>query len=233
MMSGTVSMSYCYDIRSFGARENTMSVEDLRLPKSHDRPMITHDEIMAEMRERVAHGLLRPKDIGEALGLPSPRVSEMLKGRRRIQQDEMPKLAKLLGLGEQTNVRKIKRIGRVPAGALREALQEAAGTLEVSANLPKGVFALEVDGESMNKIAPFGCDVIVDPNDKSLFSGDLYVLSEGGEFTFKRFLQDPARLVPLSSDTSHVDIPLGDQPINIVGRVVSVLIGAEHLRKMQ
>lgn len=197
--------------------------------------MVTADQILQEMHRWVSSGRLLQKDIAAELGIAPARVNEMLKGRRRVQQSEMPVLARLFGMeaDPESNVRRIKRVGRVPAGSLREALQETTDTVEVSANLPKGVFALEVDGESMNKIAPFGADVIVDPADTSLFSGDLYVLgNQVGEFTFKRYLENPARLVPLSSDPSHQEIILGREQINIIGRVVSVLIGAEHLRRM-
>lgn len=197
--------------------------------------MITHDDILVELRRWVTSGKVRQKEIAEELGIAPARVSEMLKGERKVQQREMPILVRYFGMdeGPDPSVRRIARIGMVPASSLREALAATSGSLEVPANLPKGVFALEVDGESMNKIAPFGCDVIVDPNDKNLFAGDLYVLgNEAGEFTFKRFVQDPARLVPLSTDPSHKGIALGSEPINIVGRVVSVLIGAEHLRRM-
>lgn len=197
--------------------------------------MLTHDQIMQEMLIWVSEGRISQKEIASLLGVAPARVSEMRAGTRRIQQSEMPILAKRFGMEDEqaSNVRRIKRIGRVPAGALREALRDTTDTVEVGASVPKGVFALEVDGESMNKVAPFGCDVIVDPSDKALFSGDLYVLSnDDGEFTFKRYLENPARLVPLSSDSSHKEIPLGGEPINIIGRVVSVVIGPEQLRRM-
>ncbi len=197
--------------------------------------MLTHDDILAELRRWISSGKVLQKEVAAELGIAPARVTEMLKGTRKVQQREMPILVRYFGMdeGPDPSVRKIARIGMVPAGALREALSDAPNSIEVPANLPKGVFALEVDGESMNKIAPLGCDVIVDPNDKKLFSGDLYVVSnEAGEFTFKRFMQDPARLVPLSTDLAHKEIEIGSEPINIIGRVVSVLIGSDFLRRM-
>ncbi len=197
--------------------------------------MVTHDEILEELRLWISSRKVLQKEIADELGVAPARVSEMLKGARKIQPREMPILVRYFGMdeGPDPSVRRIARIGMVPAGGLREALADAPNSIEVPANLPKGVFALEVDGESMNKIAPMGCDVIVDPSDKKLFSGDLYVISnEAGEFTFKRFMQDPARLVPLSTDPAHKEIEIGAEPINIIGRVVSVLIGADFLRRM-
>lgn len=212
-----------------------MSVKDAGPALAQCVRMVTHDELMATMLAWVESGRIRPADLARELSIPSPRVSEMLRGRRRIQQDEMPILTKLFGLGQnpESNVRRIKRLGAVPAGDLRQAVEEATDTLEVRSDLPPTVFALEVDGESMNLIAPFGADIIVDPADKSLFSGDMYVLGDGaGGFTFKLFKQDPARLVPLSNDPAHKVIPLGSQAIDIVGRVVSVQLGAGALRKL-
>lgn len=233
-ISGIVAIQHDYVNRSAHASDFTMSVGDYPLRKSHDVRMVTHDELLATMRDWVSQGKTRPKDLGDVLGLPSSRVSEMLGGRRRIQQHEMPKLVEFFGLGGQSsNVRKIKRIGQVPAGDLREAVAQSTDEIEVSADLPSGVFALEVDGESMNLVAPLGCDVIVDPNDKSLFAGDFYVVGDGrGGFTFKLFSQDPARLIPLSDDPSHTTIMLGAEPIEIIGRVVSVQLGAGVLRRL-
>jgi len=197
--------------------------------------MLTHDQILQELHAWVADRRLLQKDIAAELGVAPARISEMLKGERRIQQKEMPILARLFGMEEEpdSNVRRIKRVGRVPAGSLRQALQETTDSIEVTSSVPKGAFALEVDGESMNKIAPFGADVVINPNDKSLFSGDLYVLGNDlGDVTFKQYLENPARLVPLSSDKSHKVIHIGGEPISIVGRVVSVVIGPEQLRRM-
>lgn len=224
-----------YENRNQSARENTNFVIDGRIRSSQCRAMVTHDEILAELRRWIGSGKVQQKELAAELGIAPARINEMLKGTRKVQQREMPILVRYFGMdeGPDPSVRKIARIGMVPAGELREALAAAPNTIEVPANLPKGVFALEVDGESMNKIAPLGCDVIVDPSDKKLFSGDLYVVSnEAGEFTFKRFMQDPARLVPLSTDPTHKEIEIGAEPINIIGRVVSVSIGAEFLRRM-
>lgn len=212
-----------------------MCVGDERLPNAQFARMVTHDELMETLHAWIAGGRIRPGDVAKELGIPSPRVSEMLGGRRRIQQDEMPVLSRLLGLDDEpeSNVRRVKRIGQVPAGQLQQALDESADMIDVSVDLPKGVFALEVSGESMNLVAPFGADVIVDPNDKNLFADDFYVVGDGsGEFTLKLFKQDPARLVPLSDNPAYRIIPLGGAPVDIVGRVVSVSLNAGALRRM-
>lgn len=212
-----------------------MFVIDRPLRFPHGLPMLTHDDILDELRRWIDGGRLQQKEIAAELGVAPARISEILKGTRRIQQREMPILARLFGMSDpgDSNVRRIRRVGRVPAGSLREALAETTDSVEVSASVPKGSVAIEVDGESMNKIAPFGCDVIVDLDDKALFAEDLYVLAnDAGELTFKRYSENPARLIPLSSDPAHTETMLGAEPIRIVGRVVSVIIGAHHLRRM-
>lgn len=212
-----------------------MFVIDPPLRFSHGPQMLTHDDLLAELHRWIEGGRLQQKEVAAELGIAPARVSEMLNGRRRIQQREMPILARLFGMSDpaDSNVRRIRRVGRVPAGSLREALAETTDTVEVSASVPRGSVAIEVDGESMNKIAPFGCDVIVDLDDKALFAEDLYVIAnEAGELTFKRYSENPARLIPLSTDPSHTETLLGADPIRIIGRVVSVIIGAQHLRRM-
>ena len=38
------------------------------------------------------------KDAAEALGIPAPRMTDIIKGNREVQSDEVIKLAKLLGI---------------------------------------------------------------------------------------------------------------------------------------
>src|SRR3546814_15055330 len=67
-------------------------------------------------------------------------------------------------------------------------------------SLPKGVFALFIDGDSIDKIAPDGATIIVDPSDKLLVDRALYLMMNGtGGATVKLFFSDPARLEPCSN----------------------------------
>src|SRR3546814_3249207 len=61
-------------------------------------------------------------------------------------------------------------------------------------SFPKGVFALFIDGDSIDKIAPDGATIIVDPSDKLLVDRALYLMMNGtGGATVKLFFSDPAR----------------------------------------
>src|SRR3546814_10331275 len=58
-------------------------------------------------------------------------------------------------------------------------------------SFPKGVFALFIDGDSIDKIAPDGATIIVDPSDKLLVDRALYLMMNGtGGATVKLFFSE-------------------------------------------
>src|SRR3546814_14729744 len=80
-------------------------------------------------------------------------------------------------------------------------------------SLPKGGFALFIDGDSIDKIAPDGATIIVDPSDKLLVDRALYLMMNGtGGATVKLFFSDPARLEPCSNTPEHQTIYPGEEP---------------------
>jgi len=86
-------------------------------------------------------------------------------------------------------------------------------------------FILQIDGDSMNKIAPDGSYIVVDRSDRTLIAGKSYIFAINGEATFKRYRAKPLRLEPLSFNPDHSYIELenlGD--IQVVGRVVKVFM---------
>src|SRR3546814_8475839 len=95
-------------------------------------------------------------------------------------------------------IRQIPRIGKASAGAWKEAIHDPMGWMPCpDPSFPKGVFALFIDGDSIDKIAPDGATIIVDPSDKLLVDRALYLMMNGtGGATVKLFFSDPARLEP-------------------------------------
>src|SRR3546814_5049052 len=88
-------------------------------------------------------------------------------------------------------------------------------------SFPKGVFALFIDGDSIDKIAPDGATIIVDPSDKLLVDRALYLMMNGtGGATVKLFFSDPARLEPCSNNPEHQTIYPGEEPFFVIGRVI-------------
>lgn len=113
-------------------------------------------------------------------------------------------------------------IGMVSAGNWREAVVETDNYIAAPVS-GRNVFGLVVDGSSMDKIAPHGSTVMVDPDRPELHDGLHYVVMNGeGEATFKQYRANPARLEPCSTDPQYKPIMLGQEPFTIVGRVLGV-----------
>src|SRR3546814_10853466 len=71
-------------------------------------------------------------------------------------------------------------IGKASAGAWKEAIHDPMGWMPCpDPSFPKGVFALFIDGDSIDKIAPDGATIIVDPSDKPLVDRALYLMMNG------------------------------------------------------
>lgn len=121
------------------------------------------------------------------------------------------------------SVRQIPLVGRAPAGNWREAIEVPIGYVwaRVDRTGPNA-FAVEIDGDSMNLILPDGGWAVIDPDQRSFFDKKVYLVMNGdAEATLKRYVSNPARLVPVSTNDTHGDILLTGDPITIIGRVVS------------
>ncbi|MBR9779631.1 MAG: helix-turn-helix domain-containing protein [Rhodospirillales bacterium] len=124
---------------------------------------------------------------------------------------------------------KIPVLGWVSAGAFTNSetvvIDEISryDTIECADVDPNTCFALVIQGDSMNMIAPEGSTIIVDVSRKEPVDKKFYVVANnGGEATFKQFKASPPRLEPLSTNPVHETIfPQGD--ILIVGRVIRVI----------
>jgi SOS-response transcriptional repressor LexA len=166
-------------------------------------------------------------ELASYLGLDPDKVSKALSGKRKFTVVEMDKARELvrnsLGLNI-SEVRSIPLLGSVPAGSWREAVRNSRGTVPVADDgTPPNAYALIADGDSMDRVAPDGSTIIVDPDDLDLYPGRYYVVRNGdGDATFKQFKMDPARLAPCSTNSDHQDILLGRDKFQIVGRVVAV-----------
>jgi predicted XRE-type DNA-binding protein len=96
-----------------------MSVIDAGLRFSQRSAVITHDDIMAELLRQLEAKQVLAKDVAAHLGIARPRITEMVKGDRRIQQHEMAPLVGLLGMGEgstqeESTARVVRLWDRIP-----------------------------------------------------------------------------------------------------------------------
>lgn len=149
-----------------------------------------------------------------------------------------PSLAHLKRLAERFNVTVAEVIGETAPKPVPVVSWVSAGKLRAShpvyesdilrvvhvANLPTGDWmALEVDGDSMNRIAPPGSIIVLDRRDDRLLDGKFYVFgNDEGEATFKRYRSNPERLQPFSTNPDHETHYLTEE-MKLVGRVHQVL----------
>lgn len=192
---------------------------------------LSHDERVdrEEMRRRMRAKGVRQVHLANALGLTPEKVSKSLdaKGTRTFSDDEMRIVRQMLREDDEpihaADHPALPLIGQVQAGTWSEAVQQSGATMpSPTPDPPRKAFALEVVGDSMNRLVAAGGRVIVDPDDRDLYPERYYVVLNGrGETTFKQFLADPARLVPCSDNPTHKPIPLGGgETFTIVGRVI-------------
>jgi repressor LexA len=195
------------------------------------RRKLSHDARVdrAEIRERMKARRLKQVDLANALGIDPDKVSKSLsdRGTREFTPDEMLIIRQMLreegDLPSPADYHTIPIIGQVQAGTWNEAVQRPIGGMpSPEPFMSRRVFGLQVAGDSMDEYVEDGATVLVDPEDKALFPGRFYVvINEGGETTYKRYRENPSRLVPCSSNKAHKDILLGgDQTFTIVGRVI-------------
>lgn len=124
---------------------------------------------------------------------------------------------------------RVPLISMVSAGNLRDQPGITAADVErwlQVADLPAGEWiALGVEGDSMNRVAPDGCTILVNRADDRLLDGKYYVFSlAGGEATFKRYRREPVEILqPFSTNPDHTSIPVAGNDLYVFGRARRVI----------
>jgi repressor LexA len=161
--------------------------------------------------------------LARMLGITPDKFSKTLKGTRQLKLDEANKLASYFGSAE-SNISQVTSllpiIGLVSAGSWQEAIEHARGYMpSPDKTLSRDAFVVEVEGDSMDLVAKEGDGIIVDPRDLDLMPGRYYIVrNSDGETTFKRYMDNPARLEPCSSNPVHQPIYPGRDSFTVVGR---------------
>ncbi|HEX8413430.1 MAG TPA: S24 family peptidase [Sphingomicrobium sp.] len=134
----------------------------------------------------------------------------------------------LLGLiREALHDRPLPIIGMAGAGNWAAALEDPGNDV---LNVPMqigagGRFVVEVFGESMNLLLPPGSYAVIDPDDRELYVGKLYLLqSHEGEATIKRYRADPARFEPVSDNSEFQPFGIHDFEFRVIGRVTAGML---------
>lgn len=131
--------------------EITMFVIDPPLRFSQHTAMFDPDTILDELKRQIRNQSITNKEVATMLHIAPPRVTEMLKGERKIQAHEMPILARALRMEE---VVELPVVGYVGAGGevVFEDAYPLGGSLYDVFGLPSlggNFIGLEIRGDSM------------------------------------------------------------------------------------
>lgn len=183
-------------------------------------------------------------ELARRIGDKKQNVSRHMRGERQLTGKWANKYAPHLGVHPQdlmifdapksskpragrTRITEVPLLSWVAAGRLIS--QETVTPSNVRkvltvADLPSGDWiALEVQGDSMNLIAPEGSIILINRRDERLIDGRYYVFAtEYGESTFKRYKAKPVRLQPYSTNPDH-ETYYPSEELRLIGRVRRVV----------
>lgn len=188
------------------------------------------DEIRALIKKRRAEGKERYASLAKLLDLDPTKFSKSVNGKREFTVSEMDILRQYYGVKIDTDAppaRRLPVVGLVSAGRWQEGFESVMDWIpSPDPSLSGNAFVVIVDGSSMNKIAQAGDRIIIEPTDKRLMPGKLYVVRNGaGEATFKCYRENPARLEPCSTDDHHQTIYPGEDGFEVIGRAILRVTG--------
>lgn len=184
-----------------------------------DEPAFDPARVIAAMKAR---GFTQT-GMAKVMGLPSQSAfSNILKGKRRVTAAEAKLAYDFLDLTREPQIQWIPVIGIANAGQWREAIQMPLGRLPVQpGSVSNEAFAVEVCGDSMDQLIQDGGHIIVDPREKELRDGKVYLIqNHDGEATVKAYRRNPSRFEPMSNNPEHEGWLVSDRDFFVLGRVV-------------
>lgn len=180
---------------------------------------------------------LTQAQLAEMAGTSQPQIKRLESGERELTRSWAERLAPHLKttalqimfpdvLSPPSTARRVPLLSTISAGVMmRDDLVDEAKRILTLTDLPPGDwFALEVDGDSMDRISPPGSVILVNRRDKRLVPNACYVIeNQYGEATYKRFRPDPTRFEPVSTNDKHEAI-FPDNDVPVIGRVKRSMI---------
>ena len=188
---------------------------------------------------------MKPVQLSELTGITKSKISSYMSGRFKAKQDGVYLIAKALNISEawlmgfdvpmervvpQIPVEEILQIpvyGKISAGQPLEMVENIIDYTYITATEAKkgSFFALEVNGDSMDRIIPNGSRVVVRKQEE-LENGEIGVIVVNGyDATIKRYERDENMvfLYPESNNPEHrvQKYNLKETPISILGKVES------------
>lgn len=179
---------------------------------------------------------LTQEELGNYVGVQKSAIAKYENGRiENLKRSTIEKLSELfgilpselLGISATSNVmtNTTNVIGVVPAGTPLEAIEDIIGEIEYPSRFAnKEVFALQIKGDSMNKVLPDGCIGLFEKT-STLENGEIgAIMVNGDDATVKKFyrLTDSYVLEPVSFNPEHHPLIIkdGTVPVHAIGKLI-------------
>lgn len=179
---------------------------------------------------------LTQEELGNYVGVQKSAIAKYENGRiENLKRTTIEKLSELfdilpselLGISATNNVmtNTTNVIGVVPAGTPLEAIEDIIGEIEYPSRFAnKEVFALQIKGDSMNKVLPDGCIGLFEKT-STLENGEIgAIMVNGDDATIKKFyrLTDSYVLEPVSFNPEHHPLIIkdGTVPVHAIGKLI-------------
>ena len=179
---------------------------------------------------------LTQEELGNYVGVQKSAIAKYENGRiENLKRTTIEKLSELfgilpselLGISATNNVMSntTNVIGVVPAGTPLEAIEDIIGEIEYPSRFAnKEVFALQIKGDSMNKVLPDGCIGLFEKT-STLENGEIgAIMVNGDDATVKKFyrLTDSYVLEPLSFNPEQHPLIIkdGTDPVSVIGKLI-------------
>lgn len=229
----------------------TISVLDSGLRFPQLVAVATHEQIRDELIRQLDSGDLKPKQVSDCLGIPSPRVAELRNRKRRVQPDEMHLLARLLKLegappipalptptppadAEIVPIQKLDLSLSMGPGTLIDGYVEAepvsfdlAFIRAITRTPPDKLKLVTGIGDSMYPTLNWGDAIMVDTNDRQLARQDgIYWIDLYGAAGLKRLRTvGRGRVLVISDNRDVPDQEVDAKDLRIEGRAIWVARG--------
>jgi repressor LexA len=123
--------------------------------------------------------------------------------------------------------RGIPLMGRITAGGLDAAIEDAQGSLELAEFIGAdgGTFALRIQGDSMVGAGILDGDIVIVRRQPELHEGEIGVVLVDGETSCKtvHYSDDEIVLQPANEKYSAIRIPRNHPALEVCGRVIGVV----------
>lgn len=179
---------------------------------------------------------LTQEELGNYVGVQKSAIAKYENGRiENLKRTTIEKLSELfgilpselLGISATNNVMSntTNVIGVVPAGTPLEAIEDIIGEIEYPSRFAnKEVFALQIKGDSMNKVLPDGCIGLFEKT-STLENGEIgAIMVNGDDATVKKFyrLTDSYVLEPVSFNPEQHPLIIkdGSVPVSVIGKLI-------------